>query len=286
MGYGKGKVGSVVLSRTKGQQVTRAYNDAPKNPRSTKQMLQRSIFASGVKFFAQGRQAFFKFAFENKALKESDYNAFMRENAKRGQYISKAAYNEGTYPVLSPFMMTKGSLPELDVELNSNGSAFTLALAGLTAESKWGDVSQKLIDTYGLMAGDIVTVCTIDGQGSTSTNTPDVMPDKRQRILWDIKQAIINVDSTETVAAVLGSTVGVAEDSLTVTPANMATDCIGAVITVSRNTAEGTKVSDAYLVLNTAANTAFENSKEEGFIGEVLSSWGATGEAILQGSLA
>lgn len=285
MGYARGKVGSVVMARSKGQQVARAHNDAPKNPRSLRQMMQRSIFSSAVKFFTQGRQAFFKFAFENKSMKESDYNAFMRENALRGQHISQAAYNEATYPVLSPFMMTKGSIAELALDVNSAGTAFQLGLDGVTTTSTWGNVCTQLKALYGLENGDIITLCVVTANGSTSTNTPAVTPEKRERIDWSIKQEIIDTESTTALNAVLGGIVSSIADNVVITPAKMGTAPVGACITVSRVTTAGTKVSDSYLALNTTANTIYENASEDAYINEVLKSWKATGEAILQGSL-
>lgn len=286
MGYAKGKVGSIVLARSKGQQITRAYNDSPKNPRSQKQMMQRSIFASGVKFFAQGRQAFFKFAFENKALKESDYNAFMRENAKRGQYISKSAYQEQTYPVLSPFIMTKGSLPEVLCNFIPAAHDFEVPLTGLAAGANWGAISQKLIDIYGLLGGDIITTCHITATGSTADNTPDVEPEKRERVKWDIKQAVIDTDSTMAVAEALGANAAAEDDCLSFIEPDPETSAVGFCITVSRNSTEGTKVAPAMLQLNTMAQTIVTNAQKESYIQEVLASWNATGEAILQGSIA
>lgn len=43
LGMGRGKIGDLVLYRTGGQQVTRARNRAPKNPRTPIQLLQRVI---------------------------------------------------------------------------------------------------------------------------------------------------------------------------------------------------------------------------------------------------
>lgn len=285
MGFGRGKVGSVVLARSKGQQVARAYNDAPKNPRSEGQMLQRSIFASAVKFFTQGRQAFYQFAFENKSSKQSDYNAFVGANAKRGMHISKAAFDESTYPVLANWMMSKGSLPELDLEYVTESNTYRLNLPGLAAGATWGAVSQLLKDSYGLQGGDIVTIVTINAQGSDASNTPAVEPAKRVLIKWDIKQALLDVDSEASVADVFGTGAVAVANGITFMGVATATTACGACITISRITDGGLKVNDSYVILNSVAATILEASKAQGYIDEVLASWKTSGKAILEGSL-
>lgn len=285
MGFGRGKVGSVVLARSKGQQIARAYNDKPKNPRSEGQMMQRSIFASAVKFYTQGRQAFYEFAFENKSAKNSDYNAFVSANAKRGMNISKMAFDESTYPVLAPWMMSKGSLAEVDLEYVTESNNYLLSLPGLAAGATMGAVSQVLMDVYGFNAGDIITVVTINAQGSDASNTPDVEPEKRQQIRWSIKQLLIDTDSTVAVTELFGAGATAVANGITFTGITTTTAAGGACVTISRNTQEGLKVNDSYLVMNSVAETIYAASKAEGYIEDVLVSWKTTGKAILQGSL-
>lgn len=285
MGYARGKVGSVVLARSKGQQITRAYNESPKNPRSEKQMLQRSVFMAATKFFSRGQQAFFKFAFENKSPKQSDYNAFMSENAKRGLHTSQAAFTEATYPSIAPFMMTKGSLAELPLLLNSGKTAFELEVNGLQTSASIGDLSQSLISTYGAQEGDIVTLCVIVANGSNADNTPSVEPDKRGQVKWTIKQFIVDTASFAAITDALGAIVTAGTGSLLVTPTQMSTSACAACITLSRDTQEGLKVGNTYLELNDIALTIYENGNDAEYIGKVLDSWKATGSAILQGSM-
>lgn len=285
MGFGRGKVGSVVLARSNGQQVARAYNDAPKNPRSEGQMLQRSIFASAVKFFSQGRQAFYQFAFENKSSKQSDYNAFVSANSKRGMHVSKAAFDESTYPVLAPWMMSKGSLPELDLVYDNEGNKYKLNLPGLSAGATWGAVSQLLKDMYVLNGGDIVTIVTINSQGSNADNTPAVEPEKRGQIKWDIKQALLDVGSESAVADIFGTGAVAIEGGITFMGVASADTACGACVTISRMTDAGLKVNDSYIVMNGVAATIYEKCKAQDYIDNVLASWKASGKAILEGGM-
>lgn len=285
MGQARGKVGSIVLARSKGQQIARAYNEKPKNPRTNMQMAQRSVFMSAVNFYTHGKQAFFQFAFENKGAKLSDYNAFMSENAKLGNRMTRDQYNQSTYPSIAPWLMTKGTLGELTPELNASESAFELPLAGLATTATIGDVSAAIIAAYGYQIGDIITLTVITANGSNAENTPDLHPEKRGLIEWNLKQFVLDTASTATIADTLGSIVTAEAGKLVITPAEMASDAIGVAMTVSRQTADGLKVSNTYLQLNPAAQTIYENCHTASYIGQVLADWGASGEAILQGSL-
>lgn len=285
MGFGRGKVGSVVLARLKGQQVARAYNEAPNNPRSSRQMAQRSIFTSAVKFYTRGVQAFFKFAFENKDNRLSDYNAFMSQNAKLGLRMSKKAFEETTYPAIGPFMMTKGSLGQVNVVAAEDNSKYILALAGLTTSATMGALSQSMIDNLGLAVGDIITITEITAAGSTAENTPDIEPERRGDVTWLLKQFIIDPTSSATIADTLGTTITAAAGQLEIVPPGMTQSACGCAITVSRETSTGLKVSNTYLTLNDIADTIYQAGQSEAYNKAVIASWGAAPEAILQGSL-
>ena len=77
-GTSKGKLGNIVLRVRKGQTVESKYQPNVNNPRTFAQCRQRALFANAVKFYKSAIARMFKFAFEDKAANESDYNAFMR----------------------------------------------------------------------------------------------------------------------------------------------------------------------------------------------------------------
>lgn len=285
MGYARGKVGSVVLSRSKGQQIARAHNDKPKNPRTKAQMMQRSIFASAVKFFAQGKQAFFPFAFENKGMKQSDYNAFVSENTARGIHISQAAYDERTYPVLAPWMMTKGALEQPTLTFVADAGGYTLAAPSLSETSNFGDFSRNMINEYGYTEGDIFTVALITAYGSTAENTPSIEPEKRNQIVWKIAQERLDSASTAALASKFNGMITADVGQLLISSEAGSSDIEGCVICISRNTPTGLKVSTAEVVLNTAATTAYEAAKDAAYINQVLQSWDASQTPILKGGL-
>lgn len=146
LGYARGKVGSLVFARRKGEQITRAYNANPNNPRSTAQMLQRMKWANLVAFY-RATQPKLKMAFENKPTGLSDFNAFMSANlGKTAVYLTKQQVNDGA-AVISPYIISRGSLaPGINVSLETGRVNFYLKLSGSTAFE--GSSAQDYLDYF------------------------------------------------------------------------------------------------------------------------------------------
>ena len=116
LGMSRGSVGDVTFYRSGGSQRARARNRKPANPMTVRQQTQRSKFANAVKFYKQVTSNFFRFAYEDKKVNESDYNAFMRHNVGNSGYIGAQASKIATWPALGQWEITNGSLPSIDVE--------------------------------------------------------------------------------------------------------------------------------------------------------------------------
>lgn len=116
LGYARGKVGSLVFARLKGQQITRAYNPSPNDRKTNKQMTQRVKLPALVAFYQQNK-SFFPFAFTNKKTTQSDYNAFVSANLKLADvpYYDKGLIAKG-YPVVGPYQGTDGVVSEVACE--------------------------------------------------------------------------------------------------------------------------------------------------------------------------
>lgn len=110
MGYARGAVGDLVFSRVKGNQVTKARNRQPSNPKTSKQVYQRAKFINAVRFYQRGVQNLFKFAYEDKTAQESDFNAFMRHNTSLAIPVGKNASEDSIYPAISNWITSFGSL--------------------------------------------------------------------------------------------------------------------------------------------------------------------------------
>lgn len=113
LGYLRGAIGDIVFWRAKGQQMARARNRAPSNPRTEYQVTQRAKWANVAKFVKMAPPRFFKFAFEGKGVSLTDYNVFYRENLLRSPMMSRTASANPAYPALGNFVLSRGSLPSI-----------------------------------------------------------------------------------------------------------------------------------------------------------------------------
>lgn len=202
LGYGRGAVGDVVFSRVKGQQIAKARNRMPANPRTKTQMAQRSRFVSAVKFFANGNQAQFKFAYEDRKATESDYNAFMRHNANEGIYLTPQGSASTSFPKMGKFLVSKGSLSGIKLfKLGTSGAdpsqhGVIVLDADLDKPTTIGELSTQLLVDYPTIGGKILTFfkvdcgCEVDEQGKI--NEEGVRYDSR----WYIGQMIVDVNDT------------------------------------------------------------------------------------------
>lgn len=299
LGYSRGSVGDVTFTKIKGQQVARARNRNPHNPRTNKQSLQRAIFAAAVKFYTRGNQNFYKFAFENKRQVESDYNAFMRENVKRAPAISREALANYDYPVFAPFIMAKGSLPTLGCSVvNGKRNIYFNVPVTEPYPTTIGAMSQVMIQGGNFMVGDIITIVTItsefDGTYPSAEGSGDGSP------IWDIKQFIVDPTDNTTVEQAIGMIAGGTDpdgdDRLALAELQgqspLANGLCAFTCVHTRNTSSGLKCTTQELVMNTTAETAYEAAMADAYKQAVIASWQANGtvdaapDAILQGSIA
>ena len=298
LGHARGKVGSVVFSRLKGQQVTRALNPNPNNPRTAAQMYQRALFADAVKFYTRGRRNLFQFAFENKKENESDYNAFMRENAKRGVVISKTAFDNYGYPALGNWIMSKGTLVPTGATLSANdGITVEFTRQGTTVPTitTLGQLSELIIDGVDYLAGDIITIVNIEVTNATGIPSVEGTQGNTQ---WYINQIMLDANSTQPLAD-FGITATAEQSTTSTIDITIAGDfvtspnsIVGGVAIHSRNTATGVRVSTEEMLYNATANTAIDAARERTYIDAVVESWRITqqapvvSESVMQGNIA
>lgn len=287
----KGKIGNLVLFTRAGSQITRAYQSEVKNPKTTKQMLQRAKFANAVKFYQQAVQNFFKFAYEDKKSNETDYNAFMRHNISVSCHLKKAEVDSPYFPALGRWVFSAGSLSQAFIPVFEDGVA-KLANAGVTADMSTVSKVSELLISQGFNAGDIVTIVaisslvnSIDFDLTTYENSGNLtLP------AWDIRQFIVNAADETEIADVPGlgakqGALGVAAGGLTY--AFTHNDfCNGVACIVTRKSSSGTKASNSELVPNAVALAMINASTADAWLSAVATSWSASGDAILQGSVA
>ena len=281
LGYSRGSVGDVVFTRTKGQQIARARNRNPKNPKTKAQMSQRIKFASVVEFFRRGNQNLFQFAFENKKAKQSDYNAFVSANADKGIYLTPEQLKTPNFPICAPFIMTQGSLTR-QVDADSTMDIYA-GVIGITAAALTtiGSLSTALI-AKGYESGDIITVVGIKPHVD---NSSEPYAPTGTSGLWPMGQFVVNPDDTTPIGnANFKADYDDDFGGVVFQPKDYSDITMGCLI-VSHQYADGLKVTNSQLVLvdeGRAANTA---ALAPAWVEKCIDIWGASEEAILQGSL-
>lgn len=279
LSQGRGKVGSVVFSVVKGQQIERVYNPQPANPRSYAQQAQRALLANMTKFYKRATSNFYKFAFEDKTSRESDYNAFARNNIKRGAFLTKEQYGSAGWPAIGRYTMTKGTLP-VQLQFGWIGDMF-LMLVPRGLQRTVGGLSSYLLATYpGLAAGDIVTFVRAWSALDLDFGTPSETPE------WRIVQFFIDPSDTRTLESIGLDTI----DDVITDPyafigffADGTTSISMGSICVSRVTPNGLKVSDSELALSPLGQSAMDWLASAYQQRQAAISWGGNPEAVLAG---
>lgn len=297
LGYLRGSIGDITFFRAKGQQLSRARNRAPANPRTVGQMDQRAKMACAVKFFSQVGANFFKYAFEGKKEKESYFNAFVKTNIYTGGYIGKQASRIFDFPALGNWQISAGSLPEITAPFpqSVNGVVFNVGTTSGTAIETISGLSSALInsDSSRWREGDILTLLCYCA--TNYATLPTVYTDLGNRALASVWQIRLSTSNTDALPSLEFPLLDMTFDC------QLDTDglkfygssgseytnnlyCFGLVH--SRNTAKGLKVSSSTIVAPQAPDLLSMVSLSSGiYYNAVIADWQASEEAILQGGL-
>lgn len=311
LGYLRGAIGDIVFWRAKGQQMARARNRAPANPRTELQIDVRARWAMLSKFVSIMEPRFLRGAFEGKKVSESDYNVFMRENYSRAQMLSKTASQNFAYPAPGgAWIMSKGSLPvvqqyeEIDdvqlyfpfFQLCTSNSAITLPPASGQTIAWLSNVLLSVApDVW--RVGDIITFVVVSYDLSQDDGEPVAVPlgtDYNSKFIY--RQIVVNSSDNTLLSDALGgyfhanvysngTMFGLSYGSDdTDAPAEWAAQSRAVTVIHSRNTISGTKVSSSVLLGN--SNYALNNSfmfSSDAYKSAVYADWQAAETAILQG---
>lgn len=295
LGMSRGSIGDVTFYRSGGSQRARARNRKPANPMTVRQQTQRAKFANAVKFHKQVTSNFFRFAYEDKKVNESDYNAFMRHNVGNSGFIGAKASKIASWPALGQWEVTNGSLPvipNLDAgenpkflfDVGVKSSSYTTIAALSSALIALGDTWRE---------GDIVTVLLYGV--SIADSLPTVDTEMEHVASSGYMQFVLSsTDSTQLSSLkctvnefVFG--VSVSNDGLEVTSGNSnfsgswSGDLYQCAVIHSRNTAGGLLVSTQTMISN--KDQVITDALTEGgtYYNAVLADWDAAAKAVLQG---
>lgn len=275
----RGKYGGGVFAVIKGQNILREYNGEPANPRSYAQQAQRALLANMTKFYKRATSNFYKFAFEDKTTRESDYNAFARNNIKRGAYLTKEQYDSNGWPAIGRYIMTKGSLP-VQLEYGWMGDNFYLRVPHLESATIGVFSSSLMSANPGVQAGDIVTFVRAWSALDLNFGSVSEVPE------WQIVQFYVDPTDTRTLESVglvtfiwpdadPYSFVGFEIDGTT--SVSMGSVCI------SRVTPNGLEVTDSQLILSPLGQAAMDWLASDYQKRQAAISWGGNPEAVLSG---
>ena len=301
-GRASGKLGQIVLSNVKGQQIARAWQPKVANPRTSVQQIQRAKFANAVKFYKRATQNLFKFAYEDKRKTESDYNAFMRHNVENSMIVNRKSYDNMNYPALGEWIIAIGSLGDFrseDYDSRTITDACSLISPidntddmykfpeGITESTATvGHVSDYFKHDFGAKDGDFVTFVGININLSTISDEPSFSPS------WSITQ--IKIDSASS-ALFIESVNKQAVNNLGID----ITDKTGAIVwkasapqtmtmfgvELSGVTPNGVLVSTSNLGTNGTGNSVMAASLQDAYRQQALNSWLRSSDPILKGSV-
>lgn len=163
LGDSSGKLGDIVLYRLAGSQIARLRIRHPRNPRSTRQMVQRVFQATCVKAYSWLKDIC-DHSFEGKQGKRQNFGEFIKLNrTKMNEQLNDFAagwkelggYNlKGQLEMLYfPYIISNGTLPYVEV----------LGIGGFIALRAWRGngynfTYQNLVDALGAKKGDQLTI--------------------------------------------------------------------------------------------------------------------------------
>lgn len=163
LGDVSGKLGDIVLYRTAGAQVARLRVRHPRNPRSTRQMVQRIFQATCLRAYSM-LKGVCDHSFEGKQGKRANFGQFMKENRARmtGKLNGYASgwealpgYNK-RYQLdflYNNFIVADGTIPKVNYG-SYDGDIILKAYTG----TNYNFTYQDLVDAMGAHKGDEITI--------------------------------------------------------------------------------------------------------------------------------
>lgn len=316
-GRRRGSVGNETYTITRGQNIVKEKVLQPLNPRTKNQQTQRAKFASAVRFFQFATRNFFKFAYEDRKAKESDYNAFMRWNIPLGivfpadssDFVTRL--NGGEWPMLAPWKLTDGRLVApvytstyvlSSSDANSNFVRFRIESDYYDAEmanpTTIGALSQIMITAGMAEEGDILTFVCFNESGAVYAEAGgQVLPVSMGNLnYFTYKQIKVNVaDSTELSSLISSMSISAGKDTenqktfvqITFRIPSEVTELnylsAGDAVIRSRKVAGGLEVSPSTLRLNSAAAGFYAGETSGSYPDLFVDTWNVSETAILAG---
>lgn len=177
LGYARGKVGDLVFARRLGQQTTRAYNSSPKDAKTRSQVTQRVKMANVIAMY-RALKNICNHSFEGLDVGQTSYSAFVKANLTGNKVsLTKEAASFGAC-VVAPYLISRGSLPSIQVEGTGADAVTNIAVGSLTisATTTIGQLADALVaNNAGIEYGDQLTYVSCVQQTDANTGYPIVV---------------------------------------------------------------------------------------------------------------
>lgn len=164
LGMASGSVGDVTMYRTNGQQIARARNRRPSNPRSDAQLYQRAILATISRVYQLGH-AIFDHSFQGYRRGAENQRRFQKLNlnALRAQLAADVAAGTSLARVVAPGVSAPTANRYIISEGTYQNTLLDIAVDGSVAFPEIGDVLtvSQYAARVGLIDGDIYTIVAI-----------------------------------------------------------------------------------------------------------------------------
>ena len=177
LGYARGKVGDLVFARRLGQQTTRAYNSRPKDAKTRSQVTQRVKMANVIAMY-RALKNICDHSFESLNVGQTSYSAFVKANLTGNKVsLTKEAASFGAC-VVAPYLISRGSLPSIQVEGTGADAVTNIAVGGLTISGTTtiGQFADALVaNNAGIEYGDQLTYVSLVQQTDANSGYPIVV---------------------------------------------------------------------------------------------------------------
>lgn len=275
LGYARGKVGSLVFSRSNGQQITRMRASKVKNPQTDAQVVQRIILNTVAQAYS-ALQPICDHSFEGVKKGQDAMSMFMRTNINElrtkvaeelekpvSEYAQVADFTpiNASKLAITNYVIAKGSLPAVTANndefdsryINITPGNFTLGytLANASDQGVADNAEltyQNIIDTLGLKRGDQLTfvVLVVDGNKNTSAKWMRIILDPKNEDGSDAPLSTVLTDQFDRQTAAINKA----------NPENVVPEGMGLYVVVPQyNAIKGYSVGvalDAFTVLGSA----------------------------------
>lgn len=167
LGFGRGSVGDVTFYRTNGEQIARARNRKPSNPRSDRQLFQRAVLATisrvyqlGHAIFDHSFQGYRRGAENQRRFQSLNLNALRQQLAadlSAGTTLARVAAPGISAPTANRYIISEGTYPQTLITWSEESQAFEIPSVISSLDATVAQWAQE----RGVLDGDIYTIVAI-----------------------------------------------------------------------------------------------------------------------------